>query len=138
MSRELMDNLYKFLSDLSKREEELDFTIINYFAREIENRGIKPSEIKRESLRDDVKALSDGDYMLTVIYYEDKDEVDIILPKNYADASAIEQLLIRMKYFKLKSEKKVKGYLLALAIPEKYVRIARNEGIEVIVDQILK
>lgn len=133
-----MDNLYKFLSDLSKREEELDFTIINYFAREIENRGIKPSEIKRESLRDDVKALSDGDYMLTVIYYEDKDEVDIILPKNYADASAIEQLLIRMKYFKLKSEKKVKGYLLALAIPEKYVRIARNEGIEVIVDQILK
>ncbi len=133
-----MDNLYKFLSDLSRREEELDFTIINYFAREIENRGIKPSEIKRESLKDDVKLLSDGDYMLTVIYYEGKDEIDVILPKNYADVSAIEQLLIRMKYFKLKSGKKVKGYLLALAIPEKYERIARNEGIEVIAERILR
>ncbi|EZQ11364.1 hypothetical protein CM19_01350 [Candidatus Acidianus copahuensis] len=135
--KQLEDNLYEFLLNMSRKEEEIDFSIINFFGEKLKDRGISLPDIRRETVIDDIDIVSLG-YPLTIIYYKDDSYINVFLPKNYADSSTIEQLLIRLKYIKQKFSGKVRGYILCLSIPEKYKRLAESLGIEVFTEKILK
>ncbi|QXJ30971.1 hypothetical protein [Saccharolobus shibatae] len=132
----LEDQVLKFLTDISRKEEEIEYLIVNMFKPQLERNGIKLAKIKREFLIDDEGILRIG-FSLPIMYYEEGDEIYLFLAKNYADYSTIEQLLIREKILKNKFSKKVRSFLIAFAIPKKYYDLALKLGIEVISEKII-
>ncbi|WP_338598791.1 hypothetical protein V6M85_08575 [Sulfolobus tengchongensis] len=132
----LEDQVLKFLTDMSRKEEEIEYLIINMFKQQLENKGVKLGKIRREYLVDDLGILRVG-YAIPIMYYEDNNEIYLFLAKNYADYSSIEQLLIREKILKNKFSKDVRSFLVAYTIPKKYYEIAVKMGIEVISQNVI-
>ncbi|ACP36502.1 conserved hypothetical protein [Sulfolobus islandicus Y.G.57.14] len=132
----LEDQVLKFLTDISRKEEEIEYLIVNMFKPQLESKGVKLAKIKREFLIDDEGILRIG-FSLPIMYYEEGDEIYLFLAKNYADYSTIEQLLIREKILKNKFSKKVRSFLIVFAIPKKYYDLALKLGIEVISEKII-
>ncbi|ACR42980.1 hypothetical protein [Saccharolobus islandicus] len=132
----LEDQVLKFLTDISRKEEEIEYLIVNMFKSQLESKGVKLAKIKREFLIDDEGILRIG-FSLPIMYYEEGDEIYLFLAKNYADYSTIEQLLIREKILKNKFSKKVRSFLIVFAIPKKYYDLALKLGIEVISEKII-
>ncbi|AGJ63663.1 hypothetical protein [Saccharolobus islandicus] len=132
----LEDQVLKFLTDISRKEEEIEYLIVNMFKPQLECKGVKLAKIKREFLIDDEGILRIG-FSLPIMYYEEGDEIYLFLAKNYADYSTIEQLLIREKILKNKFSKKVRSFLIVFAIPKKYYDLALKLGIEVISEKII-
>ncbi len=113
----LEDQVLKFLTDISRKEEEIEYLIVNMFKSQLESKGVKLAKIKRKFLIDDEGILRIG-FSLPIMYYEEGDEIYLFLAKNYADYSTIEQLLIREKILKNKFSKKVRSFLIVFAIPK--------------------
>ncbi|XDF43323.2 hypothetical protein AB1303_08045 [Saccharolobus solfataricus] len=132
----LEDQVLKFLTDISRKEEEIEYLIVNMFKPQLESKGVKLAKIKREFLIDDEGILRIG-FSLPIMYYEEGDEIYLFLAKNYADYSTIEQLLIREKILKNKFSKKVRSFLIVFAIPKKYYDLALKLGIEAISEKII-
>lgn len=132
----LEDQVLKFLTDISRKEEEIEYLIVNMFKPQLESKGVKLAKIKREFLIDDEGILRIG-FSLPIMYYEEGDVIYLFLAKNYADYSTIEQLLIREKILKNKFSKKVRSFLIVFAIPKKYYDLALKLGIEVISEKII-
>ncbi len=132
----LEDQVLKFLTDISRKEEEIEYLIVNMFKPQLESKGVKLAKIKRVFLIDDEGILRIG-FSLPIMYYEEGDEIYLFLAKNYADYSTIEQLLIREKILKNKFSKKVRSFLIVFAIPKKYYDLALKLGIEVISEKII-
>ena len=59
-----------FLKDMARKEEEIEYLIINMFKTELENNGVKLGKIKREYVIDDIGVLRIG-YILPIMYYEE-------------------------------------------------------------------
>ncbi|ADB88296.1 hypothetical protein [Saccharolobus islandicus] len=132
----LEDQVLKFLTDISRKEEEIEYLIVNMFKPQLESKGVKLAKIKREFFIDDEGILRIG-FSLPIMYYEEGDEIYLFLAKNYADYSTIEQLLIREKILKNKFSKKVRSFLIVFAIPKKYYDLALKLGIEAISEKII-
>ncbi|MEM3350633.1 MAG: hypothetical protein QXZ23_10150, partial [Saccharolobus sp.] len=49
-----------FLKDMARKEEEIEYLIINMFKTELENNGVKLGKIKREYVIDDIGVLRIG------------------------------------------------------------------------------
>lgn len=128
--------MLKFLTDISRKEEEIEYLIVNMFKPQLESKGVNLASIKREFLVDDKGILRIG-YVLPIMYYDQGEEIYLFLAKNYADYSTLEQLLIREKILENKFSKKVRSFLIAFAIPKKYYDMALKLGIEVISEKIL-
>lgn len=133
----LEDQVLKFLKDMAKKEEELDYLVINMLKTKLEEKGVKLGKIKREYIVDDIGVLAIG-YILPVMYYEDNGKIFLFLAKNYSDYSGIEQVLIRRKLLEQKFKKEVRAFLVAFAIPKKYYELATKMGIEVISENIIE
>lgn len=132
----LEDEILKFLTDMSRKEEEIEYLIINMFKPQLENLGVKLGKIKREFMVDDLGILRTG-FVIPIMYYEEPNDVFLFLAKNYADYSSLEQLLLREKILRYKFSKNVKSFLITYAIPRKYFDIASSLGIVVISQNII-
>ncbi|MEM0034467.1 MAG: hypothetical protein QW232_07265 [Saccharolobus sp.] len=126
-----------FLKDMARKEEEIEYLIINMFKTELENNGVKLGKIKREYVIDDIGVLRIG-YILPIMYYEEGEKIYLFLSKNYADYSSIEQILIREKILREKMKKDVFMFLVAYTIPKKYYDLATKMGIKVITENIIE
>lgn len=124
-----------FLKDMARKEEEIEYLIINMFKTELENNGVKLGKIKREYVIDDIGVLRIG-YILPIMYYEEGEKIYLFLSKNYADYSSIEQILIREKILREKMKKDVFMFLVAYTIPKK--DLATKMGIKVITENIIE
>lgn len=126
-----------FLKDMARKEEEIEYLIINMFKTELENNGVKLGKIKREYVIDDIGVLRIG-YILPIMYYEEGEKIYLFVSKNYADYSSIEQILIREKILREKMKKDVFMFLVAYTIPKKYYDLATKMGIKVITENIIE
>ncbi|AHC52289.1 hypothetical protein SUSAZ_10635 [Sulfolobus acidocaldarius SUSAZ] len=133
----LEEEILKFLKDMSAKEEELEFLIINLFKPQLENKGIKLGKIRREYVVDDTGVLHIG-YVLPIMYYEEGDKVYLFVSKNFADYGAIEQLLVREKLLSGKFNKPILRFLVAFTIPKRYYELASKMGIIVIAQNIIE
>ncbi len=133
---DLEDEVLKFLKDMARKEEELEYLVINMFKPQLESKGVKLGKIKREYFVDDVDVLHLG-YIFPVMYYEEDSKIYLFVSKNYADYSSIEQMLVREKFLKKKFGKDVSMYLVAFTIPKKYYDLANKLGIVVISQNVI-
>lgn len=135
MEKNLEDRILDFLKGLAEKEDELEFSIINYFASELRRIGVNLGKVQKGIFVDE--GILKRGLSLPTIYFEDIDKIYVIIARNYADSASIEQVLLRAKYFSTKSQKDVIPLIVAISIPKKYLDEARELGIRVITEKII-
>lgn len=135
MEKNLEDRILDFLKGLAEKEDELEFSVINYFASELRRIGVNLGKVQKGIFVDE--GILKRGLSLPTIYFEDIDKIYVIIARNYADSASIEQVLLRAKYFSTKSQKDVIPLIVAISISKKYLDEARELGIRVITEKII-
>ncbi len=151
---EHMDKTWEILKDLKRSDTQLrsimgsftnrsgkwiENTILGVYKTALKNHNITINKIRKAYITDTEGVILKGKRFETDMV-EDNNFINLFEIKNFADEGAIEQLSIRQKILESKhrDSKKIRLFIVSNFITDKYLDVAREEGITVISGNIVK
>lgn len=149
-----MDKTWEILKDLKRSDTQLrsimgsftnrsgkwiENTILGVYKTALKNHNITINKIRKAYITDTEGVILKGKRFETDMV-EDNNFINLFEIKNFADEGAIEQLSIRQKILESKhrDSKKIRLFIVSNFITDKYLDVAREEGITVISGNIVK
>ncbi len=149
-----MDKTWEILKDLKRSDTQLrsimgsftnrsgkwiENTILGVYKTALKNHNITISKIRKAYITDTEGVILKGK-RFEADMVEDNNFINLFEIKNFADEGAIEQLSIRKKILesKYRDGKKIRLFIVSNFITDKYLEVAKEEGITVISGNIVK